>query len=109
MSSREAFWQAQLIPRATRLKKLLLDYRPRVVVFFDQSVPAIVTVWKAICPPSAAFRPFQIAGNQDCKIALHDGRIYVLCAHPATRDLSPNYFSAVGRKIRALDRSLSLP
>jgi len=106
LRSRETCLQALKRPRAAGLTQLLGLHCPRVVVMYGQKYE---NLWTAFCPTDAAFKRYQIGGNQVWKMAHYNEQIFVICDHPATGGLSPNYFKVIGRKIREFDRSLTLP
>ena len=106
LSSRETYLQAMKKPRAAGLTQLLGSHRPRVVIFYGL---ANENLWTALCPAGAAFKQYQTGGNQVWKIAHYAGQTFVICAHPATGGLSPNYFKVIGRKVRECAGALTLP
>jgi hypothetical protein len=96
LQSRERYYAALAAPRLKKIKQLIAEYQPKVVVFYGRSYQKI---WMAACPKGITFRSFQIA-DMEVSIADQRGSTYTLCAHPASRGSSNRYFDAVGRKIR---------
>lgn len=96
LSSREAYRDALLKPRLGSLNRLLIECRPRAVVFYGQTYRPY---WKALAAKAGQLDVHQIAGFQ-IELGANAGTTYVICAHPASRGISDTYFNAVGRKLR---------
>ena len=93
LKTRHSYLQFYLPKRKECIKKLILEQKPKVVIFYS-TTQQYISVWKEII-------------GLDCQIT-DDGYfvgkindiIFSICKHPNARGITNNYFHQLGNKIR---------
>lgn len=99
LQSREEYKRQLQKPRTEKLRELILENKPKFVIFYSSS-PTYLEYWYKIS--GAQSEDFEILTHKNLNAKFHksDDIIYVIIHHPTYKGISNSYLKAVGKKMK---------